>query len=308
MTSSKKRALGKTAYFLTNIIFWIIIIVFAIMTTNNWCEAYAETSSAKIELVKNAQKGQDANSQARQIRFEAFNKKMGMKFVKVGQGTFLMGSPIDEQGRSKDELQRQILITIPFFIQTTEVTQKQWETIMGDNPSAFVKCGESCPVENVSWNDVQEFILKINSLQDIAVYRLPTETEWEYACRAETNDPFPYGDCLSTEQANYNGNYYLIGCSKGLNRMMPVPVSSLKANPWNLYDMNGNIWEWCNDWYGEYSPYEVIDPQGPVIGLYKVCRGGSWKHEERKARSANRNRYAPSFRGNTIGFRLVAQF
>ena len=241
-------------------------------------------------------------------RTPEFSNSLGMKFVFIKGGTFMMGSPPDALGTETDEIQHQVNLTRGFYVQTTEVTQGQWKAVMGNNPSTFSNCGDDCPVENVSWDEVQKFIRKLSSNDKSKKYRLPTEAEWEYTCRAGTGTPFPFGKCLSTEQANYNGNYFLAGCSKGKNRKSTLPVASLKANAWGLYDMHGNVWEWCQDWYDEYPSDSVSDPSGPSTGSYRVCRGGSWKHEARKCRSANRNRYAPSFKGNNIGFRLVGQF
>jgi len=266
----------------------------------------SENSSKKEKQSISSDSTEIENLEAKKL--DGVSAEFGMDFVRIEPGSFIMGSPLEEPGRSSDEKLHQVTLTQSIYIQTTEVTQKQWEAVMGNNPSGFSNCGDDCPVENVSWDDVQEFIRRLNNRESPEKYRLPTEAEWEYVCRAGTGTPFPFGRCLSTEQANYNGNYFLTGCSKGKNRKSTLPVASLKANAWGLYDMNGNVWEWCQDWYDEYPSDSVSDPSGPPTGSYRVCRGGSWKHEARKCRSANRNRYAPSFKGNNIGFRLVGQF
>ena len=177
-----------------------------------------------------------------------------------------MGSPPDEPGRFDSETQHRVTLTRDFFMGTTEVTQGQWKAVMGNNPSHFDECGDDCPVEKVSWDDVQEFIKKLSRM-DGREYRLPTEAEWEYAARAGTTTPFTYGRCLSTDQANYDGNYPLSGCDKGEYRKRTIPVGSLDApNAWGLHDMHGNVWEWCQDWYGNYPSGSVTDPTGPSSG------------------------------------------
>jgi formylglycine-generating enzyme required for sulfatase activity len=138
-----------------------------------------------------------------------------MKFVPIPAGKFVMGSPPDESYRGSDENQYEVRISKPFYMQTTEVSQGQWKKVMGNNPSGFKDCGDDCPVESVSWEDAQKFISKLNQMEGTEKYRLPTEAEWEYACRAETKTPFFTGDCISTDQANYDGNYPAKNCPKG---------------------------------------------------------------------------------------------
>jgi formylglycine-generating enzyme required for sulfatase activity len=133
-------------------------------------------------------------------------------------------------------------------------------------------------------------------------YRLPTEAEWEYACRAGTTTPFYFGETISTDQANYNGNFPY-GKGKGVDRGKTTPVGSFPANVWGLYDMHGNVWEWCSDWYGEYPTGEVVDPQGPLAGGERVMRGGSFLYQAAAVRSAVRNRIVPSFLLLDVGLR-----
>ena len=218
-----------------------------------------------------------------------------------------MGSPHGALGSENDETQHQVNLTRGFYLQTTEVTQGQWKSVMGSNFSMFSNCGDDCPVENVSWDEVQEFIRKLSSNDKSKKYRLPTEAEWEYACRAGTDTSFAFGNCLSTGQANYNGDYPMSGCSKGENRKSPIPVASLEPNARGLYDMHGNVWEWCHDWYGKYTSNKITDPAGPSSGSYRVIRGGSWKHEARNCRSARRSRCAPIYKSHSVGFRLVSE-
>ena len=229
----------------------------------------------------------------------------GAKFVFIPAGTFTMGSPSSEPGRADNETQHQVMISRPFYMQTTTVTQGQWKSVMGSNPSHFTECGGDCPVEQVSWNEVQDFIGKLNRQEGTDKYRLPTEAEWEYAARAGTTTPFNTGNCLSTEQANYNGNYPLTGCPKGQYREKTVRVGSFAPNAWGLYDMHGNVWQWCQDWHGDYPSGSVTDPTGPSSGSYRVFRGGSWYNIVDFCRSANRDGSTQDSRGNGIGFRLA---
>ena len=230
---------------------------------------------------------------------------IGMTLVYIRPGTFMMGSPSDEPGIFDNETQRQVTLTRGFYIQTTEVTQGQWRTVMGNNPSYFSNCGDDCPVENVSWNDTQEFIRRLNRKEGDSIYRLPTEAEWEHAARAGTSTPFNTGKCLSTEQANYNGNYPLSGCSKGQYRGKTIRAGSFSPNAWGLYDMSGNVWEWCQDWKGDYQSGSVTGPAGPLSGSSRVNRGGGWGGNARSCRSASRGGSSPGGRGSSIGFRLA---
>jgi len=257
---------------------------------------------------------------------KTFTNSIGMKFVLIPAGAFMMGSPSSEPNRDSDETQHRVTLTKPYYMQTTEVTQGQWKAVMGTmtmtiargclfpthhqvetskNPSYFNSCGDDCPVENVSWNDCQLFIQKLNKKEGTNEYRLPTEAEWEYACREGTTTPFNTGNCLSTHNGNYNGNYPYVGCSKGQYRMGPLPVASFSPNAWGLYDMHGNVSEWCAGWYGEYLNKAVTNPEGPVSGTYRVLRGGSWGIDENGCRSANRYRPTPGVKSNTYGFRLA---
>ena len=250
----------------------------------------------------------------------SFTNDLGMKFVYIKPGNFIMGSPSGEPGRAGDEKQHRVTLTRGFYLQTTEVTQGQWKAVMGSNPSHFTSCGDDCPVEKVSWDDCQKFIQKLNRMQNDHQYRLPTEAEWEYACRAGTTTPFSFGRCLSTDQANYRGDFPLNGCSKGKDRKKTLPVGSLSPNAWGLYDMHGNVGEWCQDWYGDYPLGSLTDPVGSswwewwdrifrVSGWrtssYRVSRGGSWSNGAGYCRSAYRFRGRPGNRDYYLGFRLA---
>ena len=182
------------------------------------------------------------------------------------------------------------------------VTQEQWQAIIGNNPSRF-KGEKNLPVDTVSWDDCQEFIKKLRA-KDMKPYRLPTEAEWEYACRAGTITPFCFGETISTDQANYCGEGVYGKGKKGKFRRKTTPVGSFAANAFGLYDMHGNVWQWCQDWLGDYPQNEVADPQGPEAGQYRVWRGGSWIVDPEDCRSALRNGNEPGNRSHVIGFRL----
>jgi formylglycine-generating enzyme required for sulfatase activity len=218
-------------------------------------------------------------------------------------GTFLMGSPKDEPERYEDELQRQVTLTKGFWIADTTVTQALWEVVMGENPSEFK--GEDRPVETVSWEDAQAFIAKMNGLKAELKLCLPTEAQWEYACRAESATPFCWGDQIDSTLVNFNGDYPYNNGEPSQNREETVPVKELPCNDWGLYQMHGNVWEWCQDRFANYPVEPVIDPKGPESGVSRVLRGGSWFNYGRYCRSAHRFRSVPSHRYYSFGFRLA---
>jgi formylglycine-generating enzyme required for sulfatase activity/Leucine-rich repeat (LRR) protein len=221
-----------------------------------------------------------------------FTNSIGMKFVWIKPGSFTMGSPKEEKERFDSETQHKVTLTKGFYIGVYTVTQEQWQVVMGNNPSKF-KGEKHLPVENVSWNDCQEFIKKLRE-KDKKHYSLPTEAEWEYACRAGTTTPFSFGETISPDQANFNNP--LMGKT--------TPVGSFPANAWGLYDMHGNVRQWCQDWLGQYSQEDVIDPQGVEKGELRVLRGGSWQSRAVYSRSAARAGSEPGSRLYFAGFRL----
>ena len=225
------------------------------------------------------------------------------KMVYIPPGTFMMGSPSNEPKRDSDERRHKVTLTKGFYMGATEVTQGQWKKIMSSNPSYFK--GDNLPVEQVSWNDCQEFVRKLNRQEVGNKYRLPTEAEWEYACRAGTTTPFFTGGCISTSQANYDGNYPMPGCSKGKYRKKTIEVASFSPNAWGFYDMHGNVWEWCQDWYEDYPASHVTDPEGASSGSGRVGRGGSWYSDARHCLSARRFGGAPDGGDGILGFRLA---
>jgi formylglycine-generating enzyme required for sulfatase activity len=234
-----------------------------------------------------------------------FTNSIGMNFVYIEPGTFNMGSPSNEPGRYGGETQYRVTLTRGYYVQATEVTQGQWKAVIGSNPSRSTNCGDDCPVEQVSWNDVQDFIKKLNQKEGGDRYRLPTEAEWEYAARAGTDTPFSTGNCLSTNQANFRGEQPLSNCPKGQYREKTISVGSFSPNAWGLYDMHGNVWEWCQDWKGAYPLGHVEDPKGPREGTYRVGRGGGWDCSPSECRSANRVSFGPLTRSSGLGFRLL---
>ena len=246
-----------------------------------------------------------ADESKTETKSSTIRNSIGMEFVLISPGEFMMGSPPNEPGRDIDERLHRVTITRSFYLQTTEVTQKQWKTVMGFNPAGFKTCGEDCPVETISWNETHEFISKLNQLEGTDKYRLPTEAEWEYACRAGTETPFFTGLCILTDRANYNGKFPIKGCPEGQNRKTTMKIGSFVPNPWGLYDMHGNVWEWCQDWYAKGYPKNAVDPRGPFSGTAKVLRGGAWFSKANMLRSSYRRKDTPDFRSHVVGFRLV---
>ena len=236
----------------------------------------------------------------------------GAKFVLIPAGNFMMGSSVDEEKRfealnskyaapnyESERPQHQVTISRPFYMQTTEVTQGHWKRVMGNNPSVFDRCGDDCPVENVSWDDVQGFIKKLNNMEGTDKYRLPTEAEWEYACRAGTTTRFYTGD--SEEDLSRAGWYRFNSGDK------THPVGQKTPNSWGLYDMHGNVYEWVQDRGGTYPSGSVTDPRGPISGDNRIARGAAWNRIVNNSRSASRLWGVTDKRNrkNNVGFRLA---
>ena len=232
----------------------------------------------------------------------------GMTLVEVPQGRLSMGSPSSEAGRGDDESLHEVTISRPFLLARFEVTQEQWRTVMLSSPSQFAGCASTCPVERVSYDDVQQFLDGLNARASGAHYRLPTEAEWEYACRAGSTTPFATGGNITTSQANYNGSHPYRSFPSGVFREQPTPVGSFDVNVWGLGDMHGNIREWTSDWYAPYPRGAGRDPRGPLSGTNRVVRGGSWLSGASSARCATRESRAPADRDGTTGFRVAADF
>ena len=226
---------------------------------------------------------------------------LNLTMIWVKPGTFMMGSPKSEEGHPS-EAQHQVTLTKGFHLGKYEVTQAQWEKVMGNNPSMFK--GADRPVERVSWNDAVEFCKKLTEIEKKAgrvpqgmAYQLPTEAQWEYACRAGTTTKYSWGDTITKT----NANYAFDGLGAGLQET--TPVGKYPANAWGFHDMHGNVFEWCADWYGDYPSGAVRDPVGSAGGSYRVRRGGSWLSTAKYARCAFRGRGVPAG-GSILGFRL----
>jgi formylglycine-generating enzyme required for sulfatase activity len=229
---------------------------------------------------------------------------LGMKLVLISAGEFMMGSPGDEEERFDEEQQHRVRITKPFYLGVYEVTQEQYEKVMDVEPAYFF-VGKDLPAE-VSWDQATEFCRRLGQKEG-TTYRLPTEAQWEYACRAGTTTPFAFGETLSSEtDANFDGSGFPYGNSgKGPSRERTTPVGSFRANAWGLYDMHGNLSEWCADWYDEdyYNRSPLDDPQGPTSGIKRVVRGGCYDESGDECRSAYRWGNPPDY--EIDGFRVI---
>lgn len=230
-----------------------------------------------------------------------------MKLAWIPPGTFVMGSPPGELQRLADERQFRVEITKGFYLGVHLVTQKQWQAVMGNNPSQTR--GDDLPVEMVSWDECQDFVKKL-SAKEGKRYRLPTEAEWEYACRAGTTTPFHFGDTISSDQANYHANGVYGKGVKGLFRAKTTAVDLFTANAWGLKDMHGNVYQWCEDWYGPYPQTESsaasrqTDYRNDKQAQARVARGGAWPADPVACRTANRCQFAPGHRCSYLGVRV----
>ena len=240
-----------------------------------------EAKAAQMELAKNIGKLIESKID--------LGKGVKLEMVLIPAGKFMMGSPGSEIGRKNNEKQHEVTLTNPYYMGKHEVTQEQWQAVMGNNPSIFK--GANLPVTNVSWNDSHDFIKKLNANTN-GSYRLPTEAEWEYACRAGTKTAFYFGEILTNSDANIDGASTKTG-------------ERYKPNAFGLYDMHGNVWEWCNDWYSSLQDGVVTDPKGAATGYLRVLRGGSFAGNESGARSSVRSFLTPTDRVANLGFRLA---
>jgi formylglycine-generating enzyme required for sulfatase activity len=232
-------------------------------------------------------------------------RRTGMTLVEVPSGRFTMGSPGGEAGRRPDETQHDVTLDA-FFLGQHEVTQQEWRAVMNANPSRFSECGPKCPVENVTFGEIQQFLATLNAQPDNElVFRLPTESEWEYACRAGTVTPFSTGETLATTQANVNGKQPYGGGPSGQFRERTTRTAGFPANGWGFADMHGNVWEWTADLYGAYPDDEVKAPRGAAAGDKRVVRGGSWQTGAASARCASRSALDPGVRDAGLGFRVA---
>jgi formylglycine-generating enzyme required for sulfatase activity len=227
--------------------------------------------------------------------------KPDIEFVDIPGGTFMMGSPVTEQGRKDDEIQYKVTLSA-FKMSKYPITLGQYDLFCEATGKVKPWGRErgNLPVSQVTWYDAAAFAEWMGC-------RLPTEAEWEYAARSNTSTPFYTGDCLTSEQANFNGKEPYANCKESENRDKVLPVGSFPPNAFGLYDMHGNIWEWCSDWYGEYDIDKKINPQGPEKSANRIIRGGGWHNAAWECRSAYRGGAGlyPGTRGTGIGFRIV---
>jgi formylglycine-generating enzyme required for sulfatase activity len=252
----------------------------------------------------------------------SFENALGMKFQLIPAGSFFMGSSDDDVREAfanakrywkdatlkilrREQPPHRVTFARPFYLGAHQVTQAQWRAVMGDNPSCFK--GDDLPVESVSWEEAQVFLIRLNRRNDGWKYRLPSEAEWEYACRAGTTTPFSFGDTITSAQVNYNGNAYFFGAQKGEFRGKTTPVGSFPPNAWGLHDMHGNVWEWCQD--GWHDNYDGAPNDGSAweqsSDTAHVVRGGSWYVRAESCRSALRYRSAVDYRDINVGVRVA---
>ena len=282
---------------------------------------------SKVEMEAQSSEGKSANKpvslvihkrrQQAQYFVEDLGKLAILDMVLIPAGSFLMGSPDDELERSESEIPQHPVTVKTFFMGKYPVTQSQWSAVatmpqvnleLNPDPSHFK--GEDRPVENVSWFEAVEFCDRLSQHTD-RPYRLPSEAEWEYACRAETTTPFHFGETITPDLANYNGSYTYGRGTKGIYRKETTPVGSFRvANAFGLYDMHGNVWEWCQDhWHDNYkgAPPDGsawVDAEAEKEAM-RVLRGGYWNNHPGDCRSACRDDLIPGFRNYYIGFRVV---
>jgi formylglycine-generating enzyme required for sulfatase activity len=245
---------------------------------------------ASIQVADAQSEEKESTTEKSSDKDGAITDSIGMKLKLIEPGKFMMGS---KKGESNERPVHWVKISNPFYIGVHEVTQAQYEEVMGKNPS-HVK-GPSIPVDSVTWAEAMSFCKKLSEKEGVR-YRLPTEAEWEYACRAETETEYYWGDEIDGEYAWHYDN----------SEDKPHDVGTRKPNDWGLYDMSGNVWEWCYDWYApKYPGDRVKDPRGPKEGKSRVVRGGSWYNSAKYCRSATRSRYNPNRTSDYTGFRVV---
>lgn len=253
----------------------------------------AEGFSKELEEIK-AGKIKDEEKKTKPILQVDLGKGVKLEMVLIPAGKFMTGSPASEKGRNENETQHEVRLTKPFYMGKYEVTQEQWQAVMGNNPSTKTK-GAKLPVTNVSWNDCQDYIKKLNAKTN-GGYRLPTEAEWEYACRAGTKTAYAFGDSITKSDVSFGKDSTMV-------------VGSYKNNFFGLYDMHGNVLEFCQDWFESYQVGSEIDPKGPPMGQAKVVRGGSYHKNTNPLFTRSAMRFgagrSPSNSDIDLGFRLV---
>ncbi len=235
----------------------------------------------------------------------ALSQDVSLEMIKVKAGTFMMGSPVK---RNSDEKLHKVTLTQDYWLGKFPVTQAQFQAIMKYNPSYFD--GSKRPVEKVDWDCARDFCVRLNrkfedKLPEGYQFDLPTEAQWEYACRAGTTTAYFWGNRCNGTEPNCDGNYPCGTTAKGPYLERTTDVGTYKPNDWGFYDMHGNVWEWCRDWYNDDYGEDAIDPVGPSSGSNRVSRGGGWINSARYCRSADRGSSSPDDRDNYLGFRLA---
>lgn len=265
---------------------------------------FQQESAGSAAAISNQMSGEAAVSNSPSEESDIFTS-LDHFFVLIEPGSFLMGSPDCEAGRSADETIHEVNITKPFYMQKIPVTQGLWKAVMGVNPAFFQNGLDDLPIESVSWRDCQQFLKKLNSLAK-GVYRLPTEAEWEYGCRVQSATAFSSGE-ISELYCGLDPVLAQTGWYCANSGRKTHPVARKRPNDWGLFDMHGNVAEWCQDWYGDYSNTPGKDPMGPRAGTGKVVRGGSWFGSAKNCRSAGRFHWPSNQKSDFIGFRLVKE-
>jgi formylglycine-generating enzyme len=260
--------------------------------------AFLFSGCKKEEKIQQEQNGKSKTLKDKDSK--TFRNSIGMEFVWINPGTLNMGSPTTETGHSDIEKQHKVTLTKGFWMQTTEVTQGQWKAVMGTEPwrgKSYVQLNDKCPAVYVSWNDAKKFCETLSKGDD--TYRLPIESEWEYACRAGSKTAYYWGDAGDGKYCWYEANTW------GVNEKYAHEVATKEPNKWDIYDMSGNVWEWCEDKYGDYPSGSVIDPNGASTGQRRVLRGGSWRENPTICRSAHHYWNDPGSSSYPIGFRVL---
>ncbi|OCR01274.1 hypothetical protein BCD67_25775 [Oscillatoriales cyanobacterium USR001] len=276
--------------------------IYGVQSSTNLQTFNFETVTVDVE-------GKITKRQSHQAKF--FSEDLGsgaiLEMILVPGGRFDMGSPNTEVGCDRDEWPQHNVNISPFFMSKYKVTQSQWEAVMGNNPSNFK--GAQRPIENISWNDAVAFCQKLTQKTG-KHYRLSSEAEWEYACRAGTKTPFYFGETIAPNLVNYDGNYPYGSAPKGLDRGQTTDVGIFPPNAFGLYDMHGNLWEWCSDGY--HSNYNGAPNDGSSwktpTDNFRVQRGGCWKNDAVYCRTAIRKWNFAGFHNSYIGFRLALAF
>ena len=264
---------------------------------------YAKSNQRKDEPTR--AKGFDASALPNYLRI-SIDKNSSISLTKITPNKFMMGSPLSEQGRLPNESQREVVLTEPFYIGETEVTQAQFISVMGLNPSIHREPTNISylPVDNASYEDAMSFCRVLSSKFDHP-FKLPTEAQWEFACRAATDTPFSFGLSFNGDSANANGLFPYGDSKPGPNLGKTTNVGSYRPNTFNLYDMHGNVWEWCSDWFGDYDPNATTDPSGPPNGKFHVRRGGSWKDLASSGAHRAASRAPETLQEGVTGFRII---